>query len=88
LYRDLQLSPGDAEFHVASDPLGDTLLVQANNKKTLTLLTEDPTLLARHALRYFHNLDAVELWSPLLDTSLTYTKAEMIMDGVVPLYGS
>ncbi len=88
LYRDLQLSPGDAELHLASDPLGDTLLVQANNKKTLILMTENPALLARCALRYFHNLDAVELWSPLLENSLTYTKAEMIMDGVVPLYES
>jgi len=88
LYHDLQLSPGDAELHLASDPVGDTLLVQANNKKTLSLLTDDPTLLARKALRYFRNLDAVELWSPLLENCLTYTKAEMIMDGVVPLYES
>jgi Late competence development protein ComFB. len=88
LYHDLQLSPGDAELHLASDPVGDTLLVQANNKKTLSLLTDAPTLLARKALRYFRNLDAVELWSPLLENCLTYTKAEMIMDGVVPLYES
>jgi len=88
LYQDMELLPGDAELHLAVDPLGDTLLVQANNKKTLTIMTEDPTVLARKALRYFRNLDAVELWSPLLENSLTYTKAEMIMDGVVPLYDS
>lgn len=85
LYADMGFSPGDAEFNLLSDPVGDTLLVQANNKKTLTAMTDNPKILAEKALKYFPGLDCIELWSPLLEQSLNYTKAEMIMDGVIPI---
>ncbi|MFN3926295.1 MAG: late competence development ComFB family protein [Pseudanabaenaceae cyanobacterium] len=83
LYRDLQLQPGDAELGLISEPVGDTLLVQANSKNILTQLTDTPQLLASKALQYFPNLDTIEIWSPLLATTLTYTKAEMILDGIL-----
>jgi hypothetical protein len=85
LYQDMQLLPGDAELSLISEPLGDTLLVQVNSRRVLSAFTDDPKILAGKALHHFPNLDMVELWSPLIETSLTYTKAEMIMDGVIPL---
>jgi len=85
LYDDMGFGTGDAEFNLLRDPMGDILLVQVNNKRTLSTMTDNPKILAEKALKYFPNLDCIELWSPLVEQTLNYTKAEMIMDGVIPL---
>jgi hypothetical protein len=50
LYDDMGFGTGDAEFNLLRDPMGDILLVQVNNKRTLSTMTDNPKILAEKHL--------------------------------------
>jgi hypothetical protein len=83
IYRKLPLQPGEAELSLLPSGQGDVLSVRANTRHAFALLVDNPQKVARIVLQYFPAIAYVELLSPLLPFSLTYTRAEMAADGIL-----
>lgn len=84
IYRKLPLQPGEAELSLLPSTQGDVLSVRANTRYAFALLVDNPQKVAKIVLQYFPTIAYVELLSPLLPFSLTYTREEMAADGIFP----
>jgi Late competence development protein ComFB len=84
IYRKLPLKPGEAELSLLPSDQGDVLSVRANTRHAFALLVDNPQKVAKIVLQFFPAIAYVELLSPLLPFSLTYTRSEMATDGIIP----
>jgi Late competence development protein ComFB len=83
IYRKLPLKPGEAELSLLPSSQGDVLSVRANTRHAFALLVDNPQKVAKIVLQFFPAIAYIELLSPLLPFSLTYTRSEMAADGIL-----
>jgi hypothetical protein len=84
IYKDLSLEPGDADLSLIDGFQGDGLVIRANSRKVFGSLVDNPRTLAANTLVSLPKVAYIELRSPLFDFPLTYTRREMVDDGVLP----
>ncbi len=84
IYKDLSLEPGDADLSLIDGYQGDVLVIRANSRKVFGSLVDNPRTLAANTLVSLPEVAYIELRSPLFDFPLTYTRSEMVDDGVLP----
>ncbi|MEI6429521.1 MAG: late competence development ComFB family protein [Pseudanabaena sp. ELA607] len=82
IFTTMHLSGGDAELVLSSTSLGIVLMVQVYTRSALRYLVEAPQQLAATALKFFPDIISIELHSPIHDFPITYTREEMIQDGL------
>jgi Late competence development protein ComFB len=82
IFTAMHLSHGDAELVLSHTSLGIILMVQVYTRSALRYLVETPQQLAAAALRFFPDIISIELHSPIHDFPITYTREEMIQDGL------
>jgi hypothetical protein len=83
IYKSLQLKPGDANLSLIESAQGDVLIMRANTWQTFGWLADNPRIVAAKTLKRIPNVTCIELHYPLLATPLTYTRPEMVEDGVI-----
>ncbi|NKB18487.1 MAG: hypothetical protein HC770_11400 [Pseudanabaena sp. CRU_2_10] len=84
IYKDLSLQPGDADLSLIDGFQGDGLVIKANSRQVFGTLVDNPRTLAANTLVSMPEVAYIELRSPLFDFPLTYTRREMVDDGVLP----
>jgi hypothetical protein len=84
IYKDLSLEPGDADLSLIDGYQGDVLVIRANSRQVFGALVDNPRTLAANTLVSLPKVAYIELRSPLFDFPLTYTRREMVDDGVLP----
>jgi hypothetical protein len=84
IYDDLSLQPGDADITLIDSTQGDVLTIKANSRKVFGVLVDNPRDLAAATLMSLPEVAYIELRSSLFDFPLTYTRSEMVDDGVLP----
>jgi Late competence development protein ComFB len=84
IYKDLSLEPGDADLSLIDGYQGDVLVIRANSRQVFGSLVDNPRTLAANTLVSLPKVAYIELRSPLFDFPLTYTRREMVDDGVLP----
>jgi Late competence development protein ComFB len=84
IYKDLSLQPGDADLSLIDGFHGDGLVIRANSRQVFGTLVDNPRTLAANTLVSLPKVAYIELRSPLFDFPLTYTRREMVDDGVLP----
>ncbi len=87
IYKELQLEPGDAELSLYPVERGEVLVIQTPSRHVFGKLADRPREVALSALRFFPDLTAIELSSPLLGFRLSYSREEMVGDGVFAQLG-
>ncbi|MGQ9866767.1 MAG: late competence development ComFB family protein [Pseudanabaenaceae cyanobacterium] len=87
IYKELQLAPGDAELSLYPVEGGEVLVIQTHSRHVFGKLADGPRDIALSALRFFPDLTAIELSSPLLGFRLSYSREEMVSDGVFTTLG-
>jgi hypothetical protein len=84
IYNDLSLQPGDADITLVDSTQGNVLTIKANSRKVFGTLVDNPRELASITLTSLPEVAYIELRSSLFDFPLTYTRSEMVDDGVLP----
>ncbi|MFQ3679324.1 MAG: late competence development ComFB family protein [Pseudanabaenaceae cyanobacterium] len=87
IYKELRLEPGDAELSLYPVERGEVLVIQTHSRHIFGRLADGPRDVALSALRFFPDLTAIELSSPLLGFRLSYSREEMHSDGVFAQLG-
>jgi hypothetical protein len=87
IYKELHLEPGDAELSLYPVERGEVLVIQTHSRHVFGKLADGPREVALSALRFFPDLTAIELSSPLLGFRLSYSREEMVSDGVFAKLG-
>ncbi len=80
VYNELQLEPGDADLSIQQTEHGETLVLRAYTREAFGVLSDNPRVVGRIALKFFPDLACIELWYSLLGFPLTYTRDEMLAD--------
>jgi hypothetical protein len=83
IYKSLRLKPGDANLSLIESAQGDVLIMRANTWQTFGWLADNPRIVAAKTLQRIPSVTCIELHYPLLAAPLTYTRPEMLEDGVI-----
>jgi hypothetical protein len=83
IYSEMYLKPGDAELFLQHSPTGDILIVRALTRDAFGWLADNPKNLGISALRLFPAIAEIDLFVDFLDFSITYTREEMAIDGII-----
>ncbi|OIP71930.1 MAG: hypothetical protein AUK48_11865 [Oscillatoriales cyanobacterium CG2_30_44_21] len=83
IYSEMYLKPGDAELSLSQSPEGEILVVRTNTKEAFGWLADNPKSLGISTLRLFPAVAEIDLYATFLDFSISYTREEMAVDGVI-----
>lgn len=83
IYSEMHLKPGDAELSLSHTTEGETLIVRTHTKAAFAWLADNPKALGISTLRLFPAVAVIELFVSFLDFSITYTREEMVADGII-----
>jgi hypothetical protein len=83
LYQALNLEPGSVEFQLIHSENGAMMSIHVDQKPAFGILIDNPRTVGRIVMKFFPEVTYIELQTSLLTFPITYTRDEMVTDGIL-----
>ena len=83
IYSEMYLQSGDADLSLKQTVEGEILIVRTHTKSAFGWIADNPKNLGVSTLRLFPAVAEIELHASFLDFSISYTREEMAVDGII-----
>ncbi|HBC41178.1 MAG TPA: hypothetical protein DCZ88_04570 [Pseudanabaena sp.] len=83
IYSEMYLTPGEAELSLNRNSEGEILIIHTHTREAFGWLADNPKDIGISALRIFPTVAVIELHSSVLDFSVSYTREDMVADGII-----